>query len=136
MPKTNLQQQAVSLIEQLSAEKLKMAVDYLTYLYDNELWEAKQEFASVRPIDEEVPAETATTADLGPAIHTLFKPFGGVELEIPPREPARERQTSIRRGFKPRLRGSFCVLLATSTRLPRVNVSNRAYGVRSASILV
>lgn len=69
MPKTNLQQQAVSLIEQLSAEKLKMAVDYLTYLYD---------------------AETATTADLGTAIHTLFKPFGGVELEIPPREPARE----------------------------------------------
>ena len=48
MPKTNLQQQAVSLIEQLSAEKLKMAVDYLTYLYDKELWETKQEFASVR----------------------------------------------------------------------------------------
>ena len=48
MPKTNLQQQAVSLIEQLSAEKLKMAVDYLTYLYDKELWEAKQEFASGR----------------------------------------------------------------------------------------
>ena len=42
MPKTNLQQQAVSLIEQLSAEKLKMAVDYLTYLYDKELGEAKQ----------------------------------------------------------------------------------------------
>lgn len=90
MPKTNLQQQAVSLIEQLSAEQLKMAVDYLTYLYDKELWEAKQELASVRPIDEEVPAETATTADLGAAIHALFKPFGGVELEIPPREPARE----------------------------------------------
>lgn len=90
MPKTNLQQQAVSLIEQLSAEQLKKAVDYLTYLYDKELWEAKQELASVRPIDEEVPAETATTADLGAAIHALFKPFGGVELEIPPREPARE----------------------------------------------
>ncbi len=24
---------------------------------------------------------------LGTAIHELFKPFGGVELEIPPREP-------------------------------------------------
>ena len=28
--------------------------------------------------------------DLGTAIHELFKPFGGVELEIPPREPMRE----------------------------------------------
>ena len=28
--------------------------------------------------------------DLGTAIHELFKPFGGVELEIPPREPTRE----------------------------------------------
>ena len=27
---------------------------------------------------------------LGTAIHELFKPFGGVELEIPPREPMRE----------------------------------------------
>ena len=27
---------------------------------------------------------------LGTAIHELFKPLGGVELEIPPREPMRE----------------------------------------------
>lgn len=27
---------------------------------------------------------------LGTAIHELFKPFGGVELELPPREPMRE----------------------------------------------
>ena len=27
---------------------------------------------------------------LGTAIHELFKPFGGVELDIPPREPMRE----------------------------------------------
>ena len=33
---------------------------------------------------EEVPAK-----GLGTAIHELFKPFGGVELELPPREPAR-----------------------------------------------
>ena len=26
---------------------------------------------------------------LGTAIHELFKPFGGVELELPPREPPR-----------------------------------------------
>ena len=28
--------------------------------------------------------------NLGTAIHRLFKPFGSVELEIPPREPMRE----------------------------------------------
>ena len=27
---------------------------------------------------------------LGTAINELFKPFGGVELELPPREPMRE----------------------------------------------
>lgn len=27
---------------------------------------------------------------LGSKFHELFKPFGGVELEIPPREPMRE----------------------------------------------
>ena len=34
--------------------------------------------------------DTAPTRNLGTAIHELFKPFGGVELEIPPREPMRE----------------------------------------------
>lgn len=28
--------------------------------------------------------------NLGTAIHELFKPFGDVDLEIPPREPMRE----------------------------------------------
>lgn len=28
--------------------------------------------------------------NLGTAIHELFKPFGDVELDIPPREPMRE----------------------------------------------
>jgi plasmid stability protein len=27
---------------------------------------------------------------LGTALHELFRPFGGVELEIPPREPMRD----------------------------------------------
>lgn len=27
---------------------------------------------------------------LGTALHELFKPFGGVDLEIPPREPMRD----------------------------------------------
>lgn len=30
------------------------------------------------------------TKKLGTAIHDLFKPFGGVELEIPARDPMRE----------------------------------------------
>ena len=34
--------------------------------------------------------EAVPEKDLGTAIHELFKPFGGVELEIPPREPMRE----------------------------------------------
>ena len=77
MRKMDLQQQAVTLIGQLSTEKLKSAIDYLVYLQDAEA----RNVAS----DHEVPSQ-----DLGTAIHELFKPFGGVELEIPPREPARE----------------------------------------------
>ena len=34
--------------------------------------------------------KTIPTKNLGTAIHKLFKPFGSVELEIPPREPMRE----------------------------------------------
>ena len=37
-------------------------------------------------LDEDV----APNRNLGTAIHELFKPFGGAELEIPPREPMRE----------------------------------------------
>ena len=36
-------------------------------------------------LEEEVPVR-----NLGTALHELFKPFGGVELEIPPRQPMRE----------------------------------------------
>ena len=77
MRKVDLQQQAVKLIGQLSTEKLKSAIDYLAYLQDAETRNVSS--------DHEVPSQ-----DLGTAIHELFKPFGGVELEIPPREPARE----------------------------------------------
>ena len=34
--------------------------------------------------------EKAPVKNLGTALHELFKPFGGVELDIPPREPMRE----------------------------------------------
>ena len=77
MRKVDLQQQAVTLIGQLSTEKLKSAVDYLVYLQDAEARNVSR--------DHEVPSQ-----DLGTAIHELFKPFGGVELEIPPREPMRK----------------------------------------------
>lgn len=33
---------------------------------------------------------TAPEKGLGTAIHELFKPFSGVELAVPPREPMRE----------------------------------------------
>ena len=37
-------------------------------------------------LDEDAPPNK----NLGTAIHELFRPFGGVELEIPPREAMRE----------------------------------------------
>ena len=77
MRKVDLQQQAVTLIRQLSTEKLKEVVDYLADLQDTETRNVSSDY--------EVPSQ-----DLGTAIHELFKPFGGVELEIPPREPMRE----------------------------------------------
>ena len=39
---------------------------------------------------EAVGRETAPEKGLGTAIHELFKPLGGVELELPPREPMHE----------------------------------------------
>lgn len=77
MRKTDLQQQAVMLIGQLSTEKLKSAVDYLVYLQDKD----------ARNI---LPTEANATAALGTAIHAIFKPFGAVELQIPPREAMRQ----------------------------------------------
>ncbi len=41
-------------------------------------------------LTDAVKRETASAKGLGTAVHELFKPFGGVELEIPPREPMRE----------------------------------------------
>ena len=34
--------------------------------------------------------DAAPPSNLGTAIHQLFRPFGGVEMEITPREPMRE----------------------------------------------
>lgn len=76
MQKMDLQKQATMLIEQLSTEKLIEAVDYLAELQEEDV----QNVTS----DPETPPQ-----NLGMAIHEIFKPFGGVELEIPPREPMR-----------------------------------------------
>ena len=46
MKKSNLQQQAVMLIEKLPTEKLRAAIDYMNYLYDKEAWEATHELTS------------------------------------------------------------------------------------------
>ena len=39
---------------------------------------------------EAVGGDAVPANGLGTAIHELFKPFGGVELELPPRGPMRE----------------------------------------------
>ena len=39
---------------------------------------------------EAVEREALPAKGLGTAIHELFKPLGGVELDLPPREPMRE----------------------------------------------
>ena len=42
--------------------------------------------------------EAAPTGNLGTAIHELFAPYGGVELDIPPRRPdARTAEVRLRR---------------------------------------
>ncbi len=77
MRKMDLQKQATMLIEQLSTEKLIEVVNYLAELQEEDV-------QNVTSDHETLPQ------NLGVAIHEIFKPFGGVELEIPPREPMRE----------------------------------------------
>ena len=45
MKNAKLQKQAMMLIERLPKKKLKAAIDYMTYLYDKEAWEATYELA-------------------------------------------------------------------------------------------
>ena len=80
MEKIDLQKQATMLIKQLSTEKLKEAVDYLSDLQGKDA-------DNILPIShpQEIPEK-----GLGTFIHKLFKQIGGVELEIPPRELMRE----------------------------------------------
>ncbi len=77
MRKVDLQQQAIKLISQLSTKKLREVIEYLVHLQGKEERNA-------------LPTESDSTTTLGTAIHEVFKPFGGVKLDIPPREPMRE----------------------------------------------
>lgn len=80
MEKIDLQKQAIMLIEQLSTEELKEVVDYLADLQGKDADNILPTYHA-----QEIPEK-----GLGTFIHKLFKQIGGVELEIPPREPARE----------------------------------------------
>lgn len=46
MKNAKLQKQAIMLIERLPNKKLKAAIDYMTYLYDKEAWDATHELTS------------------------------------------------------------------------------------------
>ena len=46
MKNAKLQKQAMMLIERLPKKKLKAAIDYMTYLYDKEAWDATHELTS------------------------------------------------------------------------------------------
>ena len=80
MRKMDLQKQAIMLIEQLSAIQLKEVVDYLADLQGKDADNILSTYHA-----QEIPEK-----GLGTFIHKLFKQIGGVELEIPPREPMRE----------------------------------------------
>ncbi|MCY3721077.1 MAG: hypothetical protein OXG97_02535 [Candidatus Poribacteria bacterium] len=46
MKNLKLQKQAMMLIKRLPKKKLKAAIDYMTYLYDKEAWDATHELTS------------------------------------------------------------------------------------------
>jgi hypothetical protein len=54
MKNSKLQKQAMMLIERLPKKKLKVAIDYMTYLYDKEAWEATYELASDPEIAKDI----------------------------------------------------------------------------------
>ncbi len=59
--KVSLYQEAVELIQELSQEKLRIAIDYLMYLHDKESWEATYELANNPEIAESLKRAEADT---------------------------------------------------------------------------
>ena len=90
MRKVDLQQQAVELIKQLSTEKLKAVVDYLTYLQNQEDCEAAPESASdpeialdeiLRNYDRAWKALAKVPQIEGSAIHIDLDDFAPKDIE-------------------------------------------------------
>ena len=65
---------------------------------DNRLSSRSRRRVRCRSVEEEtrlikpgqIEGEPVPAKGLGTALHELFKPLGGVELALPPREPMRE----------------------------------------------
>jgi plasmid stability protein len=68
---------------------------------DNQLSKALEGRAKKRGVSIEEEARQilqralATPDDLGAAIHNRFQPLGGVELDLPAREPSRDRKAPM-----------------------------------------
>ena len=81
MRKVDLQQQAVELIKQLSTEKLKAVVDYLTYLQNQEDCEAAPESASDPEIAESLGAKPTSKNPIAQRIIEAVEKSHDVTLE-------------------------------------------------------
>lgn len=81
MRKVDLQQQAVELIKQLSTEKLKAGIDYLTCLQDKEGWEATHELPSAPETAESLGAKPTSKNPIAQRIIEAVEKSHDVTLE-------------------------------------------------------
>ena len=81
MRKADLQQQAATLIEQLSAEKLKSVIDYLNYLQDKEAWEATHELTSNPEITKNLESKSMGKNPIAQRIIEVVEKSHDVTLE-------------------------------------------------------
>ncbi len=81
MQRVSLQQQAVELIEQLSTEKLKAVVDYLSYLQDKEGQAAAHQLASGQEIAESSGAKPTSKNPIARRIIEAVEKSHDVTLE-------------------------------------------------------
>ena len=81
MRKADLQQQAVALIKQLSTEKLKAGVDYLTYLRDKDVGETSHELASDQEVVKSLGAKPISKNPIAQRIIEAVEKSHDVTLE-------------------------------------------------------
>ena len=81
MRKADLKQQAATLIEQLSTEKLKSVIDYLNYLQDKEAWEATHELASDPESAEDLEPKSTCKNPMAQRIIEVIEKSHDVTLE-------------------------------------------------------